>query len=84
MICYNERRAEASIEPPVDDSVDNGPAETVTGLLKAEVVRCHGPWQSLEAFEFAVLDRVAWFNTQRPLEPIGEVLPGEAEERCCA
>ena len=73
--------AEAGIEPSVGDSFDNALAETVTGLFKAEVIRRRGPRRSLEIFEFAALDWVDWFNTQRPLEPMGDVPPAEAEER---
>ncbi len=51
------------------------------GLLKTEVIRRRGPWRSLEAVEFATLDWVAWFNTQRLLDPIGNVPPAEAEAR---
>lgn len=48
-------------------------AETVTVLVKTEVVRCR--WRHLEAGEFATLDSVDWFNNQRLLEPIGDT-PG--------
>ncbi|MCB4825533.1 hypothetical protein LHA35_27905, partial [Roseicella sp. GB24] len=39
------------------------------------------PWRSLEAVEFATLEWVAWFNTGRLLEPIGNIPPAEAEAR---
>ena len=81
-IRYTERLAEAGIEPSVGsvgDSYDNALAETVIGLFKTEVIRPRGPWRSLEAVEFATLEWVDWFNTRRPLEPIGHVPPAEAE-----
>ena len=35
----------------------------------------------MEAVEFATLEWVDWFNTQRLLEPIGNIPPAEAETR---
>jgi putative transposase len=57
-IRYTERLAEAGIEPSVGsigDSYDNALAESVIGLFKTEVIRCRGPWRSLEDVEFATL-----------------------------
>jgi transposase InsO family protein len=83
-IRYTERLAEASIEPSVGsvgDSYDNALAETMNGLFKVEVIHRRGPWRNAEAVEFATLEWVAWFNTRRLLEPIGNVPPAEAEAR---
>jgi putative transposase len=83
-IRYTERLAGAGIEPSVGsvgDSYDNALAETIIGLFKTEVIRRGGPWRSLEAVEFAVLEWVDWFNNRRLLEPIGNMPPAEAEER---
>ena len=83
-IRYTERLAEAGIDPSVGsvgDSYDNALAETVIGLFKTEVIRRCGPWRSLEAVEFATLERVDWFNHRRLLEPIGNMPPAEAEQR---
>jgi putative transposase len=83
-IHYTERLAQAGIEPSVGsvgDSYDNALAETVHGPFKTELIRRCGPWRSLEAVEFATLERVDWFNNRRLLEPIGNVPPAEAEER---
>lgn len=83
-IRYTERLAEAGIEPSVGsrgDSYDNALAESVIGLFKTEVIRRRGPWRHLEAVEFATLAWVAWFNTQRLLEPLGYVPPIEYEEQ---
>ena len=83
-IHYTERLAEAGIDPSVGsvgDSYDNALAETVNGLFKTEVIRRRGPWRSLEAVEFAVLEWVDWFNHRRLLEPIGNMPPAEAELR---
>ena len=83
-INYTERLAEAGIEPSVGsvgDSYDNALAETINGLYKAEVIHRRGPWRSFEAVEFATLEWVDWFNNRRLLEPIGNILPAEAEQR---
>ena len=82
-IRYTERLAEAGIESSVGsrgDSYDNAMAESVIGLFKTEVIRRLGPWKGIEDVEFATLDWVAWFNTKRLLEPIGDIPPIEFEE----
>ena len=81
-IRYTERLAEAGIEPSVgsrDDSYDNALAESIIGLYKTEVIRRRGPWRGLEDVECATLEWVHWYNTQRLLEPIGNVPPVEYE-----
>ena len=79
---YTERLAEAGIEPSVGsrgDSYDNALAESIIGLYKTEVTRRRGPWRGPEDVEFATLEWVHWYNTQRLLEPIGNVAPVEYE-----
>ncbi len=83
-IRYTERLAEAGIEPSVGsrgDSYDNALAETVIGLFKAEVIYRAGPWRGFDDVEYATLEWVAWFNTQRLLEPLGYLPPAEYEEQ---
>ena len=83
-IRYTERLAEAGIESSVGsrgDSYDNALAETVIGLYKTEVIHRKGPWRGPADVEFATLEWVAWFNTQRLLEPLGYVPPAEYEEQ---
>lgn len=83
-IRYTERLAEAGIERSVGsrgDSYDNALAETVIGLFKTEVIRKDGPWRSLDDVEFATLEWVAWYNTQRLMEPLGYLPPAEYEEQ---
>jgi transposase InsO family protein len=80
---YTERLGEAGIEPSVEsrgDSYDNALAESIIGLYRTEVIWHAGPRRGLEAVEFATLAWVAWFNTQRLLEPLGYVPPAEYEE----
>jgi transposase InsO family protein len=81
-IRYTERLADAGIEPSVGsrgDSYDNALAESVIGLFKTEVIRHAGPWRGLDEVEYATLEWLAWFNTQRLLEPLGYVPPAEFE-----
>ena len=81
-IRYTERLAEEGIEPSVGsrgDSYDNALAESVIGLFKTEVIRRQGPWRGLEDVEFATLEWVHWYNTQRLLEPLGYLPPVEHE-----
>ena len=81
-IRYTERLAEAGLEPSVGstgDAYDNAMAETVIGLYKTEVIRRDGPWRHLDDVEYATLEWVAWYNSQRLLEPLGYVPPAEYE-----
>jgi putative transposase len=81
-IRYTERLAEAGIEPSVGsrgDSYDNALAETIIGLYKTEVIHHTGPWRGLDDVEYATLDWVSWFNTERLMEPLGYVPPAEFE-----
>ena len=81
-IRYTERLADAGIEASVGsrgDSYDNALAESVIGLFKTEVIRPQGPWRTLDDVEYATLDWVHWFNTQRLLEPLGYLPPAEFE-----
>lgn len=51
-------------------------AESMIGLYKAEL-SCHdGPGCGFFALEYATLECVAWFSTQRLLKRIGERPPG--------
>jgi transposase InsO family protein len=82
-IRYTDRLVQAGIEPSVGsrgDAYDNALAETINGLYKAEVIYHLGPWRGLEDVEFATLEWVAWYNSQRLMEPLGYVPPAEFEE----
>ena len=81
-IRYTERLAEAGIIASVGttgDSYDNALAETIIGLYKAEVIHHRGPWKGREAVEYATLEWVAWYNSQRLMEPLGYLPPAEYE-----
>ena len=65
---YTERLAEAGAVCSVGsrgDSYDNALAEAVNGLYKAELIRTHGPWRSLEHVELATAAWVDWWNQTR-------------------
>ena len=81
-IRYTERLADAGIEASVGsrgDSYDNALAETIIGLFKTEVIHHAGPWRGLEHVEYATLEWVSWYNTQRLMEPLGYLPPAEYE-----
>jgi transposase InsO family protein len=83
-IRYTERLAEAGVEASVGsrgDAYDNAMAESVIGLFKTEVIRHAGPWKGIDAVEFATLEWVWWFNTERLLEPLGYLPPAEYEKQ---
>jgi putative transposase len=82
---YTDRVLAAGAAPSVGsvgDAYDNALTESVIGLYKTEVIYRRGPWRGFEDVEYATLEWVAWFNTQRLLEPLGYVLPAEFEEQC--
>lgn len=61
------------------DSYDNALAATIIGLLKTEVIRAQGAWNTQDAVEYAMLTKFEWFKHRQSLEPIGHVQPGEFE-----
>lgn len=82
-IRYTERLAEAGIAASVGsvgDSYDNALAESINGLYKMELIKPRGPWQTLDAVEFATAEWVDWFNHQRLYEYCGDITPVEAED----
>ncbi len=83
-IRYTDRLAAAGIASSVGsrgDAYDNALAETINGLYKAEVIHHLGPWKGLEDVEYATLEWVAWYNSERLMEPLGYIPPAEYEER---
>ncbi len=81
---YTDRVLAAGAAPSVGgvgDADDTALAEAVIGLYKTAVIRRRGPWRRCEDVEYATLEWVAWFNTQRLLEPLGDVPPAEFEEQ---
>jgi transposase InsO family protein len=81
-IRYTDRLLDAGITASVGsrgDAYDNALAETINGLYKAEVIHHLGPWKGLDDVEYATLEWVAWYNSQRLMEPLGDVPPVEYE-----
>ena len=77
-----DRLLEAAIESSVGsrgDAYDNALAETINGLYKSDVIHHLGPWKGLEDVEYATLEWVAWYSSQRLMEPLGYVPPAEFE-----
>jgi transposase InsO family protein len=61
------------------DSYDNALAESIDGLYKVELIGPRRPWHHVTDVELATLEWIDWFNHRRPLEPIGDISPAEAE-----
>ncbi len=83
-IRYTDRLLEAGIESSVGsrgDAYDNALAESINALYKAEVIHHLGAWKGRDDVEYATLKRVAWYNSQRLMEPLGYVPPAEYEEQ---
>ena len=56
-------------------------AEAMNALYKADVIYHFGPWPWFGEVEYATLEWVAWYNSQRLMEPLGYVPPAEYEEQ---
>ena len=77
-IRYTQRLTDRGLEPSVGsvgDSYDNPLAETIIGLFKTEVINRLGPWKSKDQVEWETLQWVDWFNRERLLEPLYDLLP---------
>ncbi|MCH2095081.1 MAG: hypothetical protein MK160_08180, partial [Rhodobacteraceae bacterium] len=44
-----------------------------------DLIHRRGPWPSFDAVKYATLEWVDRFNNRRLTEPIGDILPAEAE-----
>ena len=81
-IRFPERLAEAGIQTSVGavgSSYENGLAETINGLYKAELIRPRKPWRTIEEVELATAEWVDWFNHRRLYEYCGDIAPVELE-----
>jgi transposase InsO family protein len=83
-IRYAVRLFDAGVESSVGrrgDADVKALGETINGLDKAEVIPHLGSWMGLGWVEYAALERVAWCNTQRLIEPLSHIPPAEDEEQ---
>ena len=81
-IRYSERLADAGIAASVGsrgDSYDNALAETVNGLLKAELIHRRVRWRTVEEVELATADWVSFWNFRRLHSATGYLPPAEYE-----
>jgi transposase InsO family protein len=64
----------------VGDAYDNATAESLVDSFKTELIRDR-VWRTRTQLELAVVEYVAWFNTERLHTSLGGVPPAEFEEQ---
>jgi putative transposase len=74
----DDHRVLASIGS-VGDAYDNALAESFVDSFKTELIRDR-VWRGRSQLELAIVEYVAWFNTQRLHSALGDVPPVEYEE----
>ena len=62
----------------VGDAYDNALAESFVDTFKTELIRDR-VWRTRSQLEFAIVEYVAWFNTTRLHESLGDIPPAEHE-----
>ncbi len=63
----------------VGDAYDNALAESFVDSFKTELIRDR-VWRTRSQLELAIVEYVAWFNTERLHTSLGGVPPAEYEE----
>ena len=63
----------------VGDAYDNALAESFVDSFKTELIRDR-VWRSRSQLELAIVEYVAWFNSERLHSALGDVPPAEYEE----
>ena len=63
----------------VGDAYDNALAESFVDSFKTELIRDR-VWRTRSQLELAIVEYVAWFNTERLHSALGDVPPAEYEE----
>jgi putative transposase len=63
----------------VGDAYDNALAESFVDSFKTELISDR-VWRSRSQLEFAIVEYLAWFNTARLHESLGDIPPAEHEE----
>ena len=74
----DDHRVLASIGS-VGDAYDNALAESFVDTFKTELIRDR-VWRSRSQLELAIVEYVAWFNTERLHSALGDIPPAEHEE----
>jgi putative transposase len=62
----------------VGDALDNALAESFVDSFKTELI-ADRVWRSRSQLEFAIVEYLAWFNTSRLHESLGDIPPAEFE-----
>jgi putative transposase len=62
----------------VGDALDNAMAESFVDTFKTELITDR-VWRTRSQLELAIVEWVAWFNTQRLHESLGDIPPAELE-----
>jgi putative transposase len=74
----DDHRVLASIGS-VGDAYDNALAESFVDSFKTELIRDR-VWRSRSQLELAIVEYVAWFNTQRLHSALSDVPPSEYQQ----
>ena len=75
----DDHRVLASIGS-VGDAFDNALAESFVDSFKTELIRDR-VWKTISQLELAIVEYVAWFNTERLHTSLGGIPPAEFEEQ---
>ncbi len=62
----------------VGDAYDNAMAESFIDTFKTELI-ADRVWRTRSQLELAIVEYVAWFNTARPHESLGDLPPAQFE-----
>ena len=65
----------------VGDAYDNALAESFVDTFKTELI-ADRVWRTRTQLELAIVEWVAWFNTDRLHESLGDIPPAEFETLC--
>ena len=80
-IAYSDALAHAGIQASVGsvgDAFDNALAESFVDSFKTELI-ANRVWRTRSQLELAIVEYVAWFNTSRLHESLGDLPPAEFE-----
>jgi putative transposase len=83
---YTQTLADAGIPASVGsvgDAYDNAMAESFVDSFKTELI-ADRVWRTRSQLELAIVEYVAWFNTTRLHESVGDIPPVEFEAQYAA